>query len=263
MVVGHTGRITASVSNGQTINCARVRLSRVRVIGNDGIVISTGYTTDLDAGTVTFTNVSGYSQPVTVEHRIEDMALVRDVQISGDITFTRPLTHDYPIAGVGEDGAFVSSALVAGDLFARVSSVFDQQTWTNVWSDDLIGTAATGTFNHALYSITVTNRGAITERWLIRFTNSTAYDVIGEHVGVIATGNTGADCAPENPATGVPYFTLPALGWGAGWVAGNCLRINTVGAQAPIWVVRTVQQGPETVPDDSFTLLIRGDVDRP
>jgi len=28
-------------------------------------------------------------------------------------------------------------------------------------------------------------------------------------------------------------------------------------------VVRTVQQGPESVPDDNFTLLIRGDVDTP
>ena len=57
-VVGHTGRITASVSNGQTIDCARVRLSRVRVVGNDGVVIHDGYTTDLEAGTVTFTNVA-------------------------------------------------------------------------------------------------------------------------------------------------------------------------------------------------------------
>jgi len=37
--------------------------------------------------------VSGYSQPVTIEHRIEDMAVVRDVQINGEISFTRPLTH--------------------------------------------------------------------------------------------------------------------------------------------------------------------------
>lgn len=263
VVVGHTGRITASVSNGQTINCARVRLSRVRVVGNDGIVINTGYTTDLDAGTVTFTNVTGYSQPVTVEHRIEDMALVRDVQISGAISLTRPLTHDYPIAGVGEQGAFVSSALVHGDVFARVSSVYDQQTWTGVWSDDLIGSATTATFNHSLYPITVTNRGAVSERWMIRFTNTTAFEIVGEHVGVIATGNTATDCAPNNPATGMPYFTIPALGWGAGWAAGNILRVNTVGAQVPVWVVRTVQQGPETVPDDNFTLLIRGDVDRP
>jgi len=264
-VVGHTGRITTSVSNGQTINCARVRLSRVRVVGHDGAVIHTGYTADLEAGTVTFTNVTGYSQPVTIEHRVEDMAVVRDVQISGEISFTRALTHEYPVANPGDpsSGSFVSSALVAGDLFARVSLVFDQTTWNGAWSDALVGSAATATFNNTQYPIQVTNRGALTERWIVRFTNNTSFEVIGENVGVIATGNTSADCAPNNPATGVPYFRIPALGWGNGWATGNVLRFNTIGAQFPVWVVRTVQQGPESVPDDHFTLLIRGDVDTP
>jgi hypothetical protein len=31
----------------------------------------------------------------------------------------------------------------------------------------------------------------------------------------------------------------------------------------PVWIVRTIQQGPETVPNDSFSLLVRGDVDTP
>ncbi len=264
-VVGHTGRITTSVSNGQTINCARVRLSRVRVVGHNGVVIHTGYTADLEAGTVTFSDVSGYSQPVTIEHRVEDMAVVRDVQISGEISFTRALTHQYPVANPSDpaSGSFVSSALIAGDLFARVSLVFDQGTWNGAWSDALVGSAATATFNNTQYPIQVTNRGALTERWIVRFTNNTSFDVIGENVGVIATGNTSADCAPNNPATGVPYFHLPALGWGNGWATGNVLRFNTIGAQFPVWVVRTVQQGPESVPDDNFTLLIRGDVDTP
>lgn len=96
-----------------------------------------------------------------------------------------------------------------------------------------------------------------------QLTNSTSFEVIGENVGVIANGNTSADCAPNNPATGVPYFRLPALGWGNGWATGNVLRFNTIGSQFPVWVVRTVQQGPESVPDDHFTLLIRGDVDTP
>ncbi|MFN3377055.1 MAG: hypothetical protein ACK40S_10950, partial [Burkholderiaceae bacterium] len=264
-VVGHTGRITASVSNGQTIDCGRVRLSRVRVVGHDGAVIHTGYVADLEAGTVTFTNVSGYSQPVTIEHRIEDMAVVRDVQINGEISFTRALTHAYPVASPGDpaSGSFVSSALVAGDLFARVNLVFDQSTWNGSWSDEPIGSAATATFNHTQYPITVTNRGALTERWALRFTSSTAYEVIGEHVGVIATGNINTDCAPINPATGAPYFTVPAGGWGSGWAVGNVLRINTVGAQFPAWVVQTIQQGPETVTNDRFCLLARGDVDTP
>lgn len=258
-VVGHTGEIgPITVSNGQTINCGRVRLSRVRVIGNNGAVINTGYTADLEAGTVTFTDVSGYSQPVRIQHRIEDMGVISDVQINGDITFTRPLTHAYPA-----NTSYVSSALIAGDLYARVSLIFDQTSWNGTWSDSVVGSPATANFNSTVYPITVTNRGAITERWIVRFTNTTSFEVIGENVGVIATGNTATDCSPINPATGVPYFTIPALGWGSGWSTGNVLRFNTIGAMYPVWVVRTVQQGPESVPDDHFTLLIRGDVDTP
>ncbi len=107
----------------------------------------------------------------------------------------------------------------------------------------------------------MSNRGALTERWVVRFLSPGNFEVIGEHVGVIATGNTVTDCAPANPSTGVAYFTIPALGWGAGWATGNILRFNTIGSMFPVWVVRTIQQGPETVPDDQFTLLIRGDVD--
>jgi len=256
-VVGHTGKITATVSNGQTIDCARVRLSRVRVLGHDGTVINTGYTPDLEAGKLTFTSVAGYSQPVTIEHRIEDMGVVRDVQISGEVTFTRPLTHDYPL------GSYLSSALVAGDLKSRVSVLFDQQTWGNTWADAVSGSTATGTYNDVLAPIVVTNRGALTERWALVFTNTTSFNVVGEHVGVIGTGSINADLAPQNPATSVPYFTVPALGWGSGWAAGNVLRFNTVGAMTPVWVVRTVQQGPNTGIEHAFTILSRGDVDRP
>jgi len=255
-VVGHTGQITATVANGQTINCGRVRLSRVRVLGHNGAVIHTGFSADLEAGTVTFANVTGYSQPVTIEHRVEDMGVVREANINGEITFTRPVTHNYPL------GSHISSALVAGDLFARVPLAFDQASWNGVFSDTP-DTAATATYNRSTYPIAVTNRGAITERWAIRFTSSLAFEVIGENVGVIGTGNTNAVCAPINPNTSAPYFSIDPLGWGAGWATGNVMRLNTIGAMFPVWVVRTVQQGPETVTRDSFTLLVRGDVDTP
>lgn len=255
-VVGHTGTVgPLTVVNAQVVNCGRVRLSRVRVIGNNGQVITNGYTADLEAGTVVFNNVSGYSQPVRVEHRIEDMALVSDAQINGDLTFTRALTHNYPL------GSYVSSALIAGDLQARVSLLFDQSTWAGTWLDAVSGSVATGTFNDALNPIVVTNKGAITERWALQFTNTTSFNIIGENVGVIGIGNTGTNCAPLNPATGAPYFTVPFGGWGLGWATGNVLRFNTIGAEFPVWVVRTILQGPETVTNDDFTLLIRGDVD--
>lgn len=259
VVIHHTkSRAPSNVSNGQTINLGRTRLSRIRVVGNDGKVINTGYTTDLDAGTITFNNVSGYAQPVTIYDRIEDLALLGDVQISGYLTITRPLTHDYPL------GSLVSSTLIIGDMRARVPILFDQETWIdNLWQDSLNGSPATGTYNDVLAPITVKNNGAITERWVIQFTTNINFNIIGEHVGVIGTGTTSLDTTPLNPANGQPYFVIPAIGWGSGWAAGNILRFNTIGALFPAWIARTIQQGQATSQTDSFTILIRGDIDRP
>lgn len=257
-VVGHTKSASATVTNGQVFNAGRPRLSRVRILDSTGLAINTGYTADLEAGTVTFTDVSSYSQPITIEDRVEDLVQLSDVQINGRINFNRQLTHDFPVPG-----SYVSGALVAGDLFARTSLVFDQQTWNGTWEDAVDGSPATGTYNTTLAPIAVTNIGALTERWAIQFTNTTAFTVIGEGVGVIATGNTSTDCSPINPATGFPYFTIPAVGWGSGWSVGNLLRINTVGAMFPLQIVETIQAGPETGTNHDFTLLIRGDVDTP
>jgi hypothetical protein len=252
VVVGHSATITATVAAGQTINCARTNLSRVRVTGSNGAVISTGYTANLAAGTVTFTSVAGYSQPVRIEHRIEDMALCRDVQMR-ELTLSRALTRDYPI------GSTVSSALVLGDLFARVERVFDQPAWGGEWADTPADGGGLVAYNATDHPIRVTNRGAITERWVIRFTSSTSFELVGEHVGMVAVGNTGSDFAPLGP-TGVPYMTVPAVGWGAGWSVGAVLRINTVAAGAPIWIVRTIQPGAAYAAADSFALAVRGDV---
>jgi hypothetical protein len=158
----------------------------------------------------------------------------------------------------------VSSALIMGDLHARVSVFFDQQTWSGVWSDTVIGSGAPSAFNTVLYPVVVSNEGAIQERWQIIFTNTTTVNVIGETIGQVVTGHAIANpLAPVNPATGAPYFSIAPAGWGAGWSAGNVVRINTVAANYPVWVARTVLQGPASVDDDLFTIGIRGDVDNP
>jgi hypothetical protein len=259
VVVGHTATTTpATAANGGTVNTGRTRLSRVRVIGANGQTIQAGYTVDLETGIVTWTNVTGYSQPVRVEHRIEDMAQIRDVQIDGTLTLMRPLTHVFP------SGSYVSSALIAGDLRARVSLLFDQGSFDGTtWSDVATGSAATATYNDTDHPIAVTNSGAVTERWALRFTSTTQGQIIGEHLGVVGTFSINTPTAPINSVTGEPYFVLSELGWGTGWSIGNVVRFNTVGAMAPIWVARTIQQGPESGSDYTFTLLVRGDIDNP
>ena len=91
----------------------------------------------------------------------------------------------------------------------------------------------------------------------------TTYNLIGEHLGQIVTGQSlTADCSPLGPS-GVPYMTIPAAGFGSGWPAGALIRFNTIAATFPFVPIRTVQMGAETVLDDSFEILVLIGVDRP
>jgi len=265
LVVVHN-TLTTALPNPLTKDLAydlgRERIASVRVKDVFGVVVpDTLYTTDLNGGLLTIptaSNITAYTQPLTVEHRIEDMVLCSKADISGTLSFTRSLTHNFPA-----DTSFVSSAMPFGDLFGRVYNLIEQSTWTSTWSDALIGVTIIPQFNSTLFPIAVTNAGAIKERWAMIFTNTTAFRIVGESVGEIGSGNTSSNAAPTNPATGVPYFTIPAAGWGAGWSTGNVLRFNTDACGTPFWAVRTVLQGPTSIDSDQFTLAFRGDVDRP
>lgn len=259
VVIGHTGVVPAATyAAGQTINCARERLSRVYLVGADGQLIRTGYTPNLDAGTIAVTDVTGWVQPVTVKHRIEQMARVADVQIDGTLKLTKQLAHVFPA------GSVVSSAIMAGNLRARALPVFDQQTWDGVaWSDITIGNPAPATYNDGAFPVVVTNKGAITERFALRvLTGGTDVEVIGEHVGNLGTFSRNTAIAPINPISGVPYFTLAAAGWGAGWVPGNTLFLPTVGTYYPMAVIRATQPSEAIGTDYAFEITERGDIDR-
>jgi hypothetical protein len=264
VVVHHTLTTTLPnpLSRDTAYDLGRERIASVRVKDAAGdVVTDTLYQVNLNAGTLTIpaaSNITTYTEPFVVEHRIEDMLLCSQADISGELKFTRSLTHDFPA-----DDSFVSSLMPFGDLFARSYNVFEQGSWTNVWSDSVIGAVIIPQFNVSLCPIVVTNNGSIKERWALIFTNTTAYRVIGETVGEIGTGNTGVDLSILNPATGSAYFVVPALGWGSGWSTGNVLRFNTDACGSPFWIVRTVLQGPASLDSDQFTIAFRGDVDRP
>lgn len=255
LVLHHT--VTSApmtVSNGQDVNLGRTRLTKVRVFDSTGAEITTNFTPNLATGHVVFGTVSGYAQPITIQNRIEDMLLIRNA-LEQSIDLARAVTHNFP------SGSKVSSVLMFGDLQARAHEGFDQATWTGVWSDTLIGSATTAEFYEPANPIVVTNRGAITERWACVFTNTTTFKVIGEQVGEILIGNTGSNTAPLNPATLEPYFTIPSTGWGSGWAAGNVYRFNTDGANAPVWLIRSIAPSDPFVGQDSMTVAIRGNVD--
>lgn len=248
---------TGTYTNSQTVTLTRTNLSKVTVRdAANNLVDTSKFTVDLNVGSITFVNVSGLSQPLTITDRIEDLGLVKLIQ-NNVMFLSNALTHDYPV-----DGTIVANCLLHGTLQAAATRPFDQQTWTNVWQDSAIGSTVSAQYNFTDYPIAVTNLSAITERWVIIFNTTTTFDLIGEHSGLILhNASTSADLAPNNPHTNHPYFTIPAAGLGGGWSAGNCLRFDTYAAAAPFWILQSIAQGQATNPNFDFAIEVRGEID--
>jgi hypothetical protein len=255
LVVHHTKDQPAQVvTNSTTINTGRTLLSWLKVYGANGIEITNGFTKNLDAGTVSFSNITGYSQPVTVQSRIETELGCVDALIDGTIQVDKVLAHNYPA-----DESYVSSVLLGRTLQAGATQAFSQLAWTAEWSDARIGNPILAQYDQTTYPIVVSNDGAITQDFAILFTSSTAFRLIGETRGEIITGNTATVLAPVNPTTGVAMFTLQPAGWGGGWSAGNVLRFNTTGAVLPAWCARTTEKSQPAAPGtDQILIEVRG-----
>jgi hypothetical protein len=254
--------LPASPVRDQAYSLGRQRIGAVVVRSASGVrVPGSRYEVDFNAGTITIpaaSDLTGIDQPMTVFHRIEDRLLVTEVDISGQVSLASTLTHDYP-AGT----SFCSSLLLLGDLFARSFGHAERTTWLGNWGATSAGTVLeVAAYNTADYPFTITNRGAITERWAVIFQTSGTVRIVGESVGQIGTGlSITVPISPVNPQTGVPYFVINPLGWGSGWAVGNVLLFETAAAGAPAWVARTVLQGPATETSDQATLMFGCDVD--
>lgn len=266
--VGDIGIVSSSKTQelpshiaGQTYDLNDQRISWCELEDSQGTKVPFDmYVVDYDYGKVTLNgdfSLNTLVAPIVAKYRYQDMGLIRDVQISGQLTFTKPLTHNYDAADT-----IVGSVLVIGDMQSRYTRKFVQQTWNNAWADEATGSGISANYNDALYPIAVTNKGAIQERWALIFTDNTNFRCVGEYSGQIGTGSVNVDFAPINPVTGLPYFTVKKEGWGAGWANGNVLRFNTVAANFPVWVIRTVKQSEPTVMSDQFQIMLRGDIDR-
>ena len=267
--VGGIGVISASKAfelpdntAGKTYALADQRISWLELEDSAGTKVPYSmYVVDYDYGKFTLNGdfaLNALVPPLTAKYRYQDMLLIRDVQINGQLTFTKPVTHNYDA-----ENSIVGSALVINDMQARYTRKFVQPTWSNLWADEAVGGAISANYNDALYPIAVTNNGNIQERWALVFTgDGTNFRCVGEYSGQIGTGSVNTDFAPINPVTGVPYFKVKKEGWGSGWASGNVLRFNTIAATYPVWVIRTVKQSEPTVLSDQFQIMLRGDIDR-
>ncbi|MCU0806396.1 MAG: hypothetical protein MUC53_00130 [Candidatus Contendobacter sp.] len=249
-----------SLSPTQAVDMGRVRLYRVVIEDAGGQRLPASfYSVARDTGIVTMAadlNLTGYTGPYTFSHTVADLARLVDVDINGTLSLNKQLSHDYPA-----DDSRVSGVLYVGTLQARYTNLFSQATWTSVWSDTVIGDSPLAQYNDVTYPLVVSNLGAYQDRFVIRFTSSTAFGCYGENLGYLGAGNINEDFAPINLLTGQPYFTMDYRGWGGGWATGNCVRFNLIAACTPVDLIRAIQPSEPTGVDDSVELLFIGNTD--
>lgn len=253
----------ATPTAGQVVNLARDKQAYIEVLDVNGHRLDRAqFTADRDTGTVTFANPlvlqdkynNVLTPPMTIVDRVEDMVLVADAQINGLLSLSAPLTREYGV------GSKIASALVWGDIGARYFNLFSQ-AFFDEWSDTPTQNPTTAKYDDINYPIQLVNKDSAAGRWMIQFKSSTTVDVIHEQLGVVESNVniTTTDVAPINPATSLPYFTMPKEGFGAGWVTSNIVRFNTESGDQNMWVIRTVQSGQLTVEQDNIDIDIRGD----
>jgi hypothetical protein len=121
VVVLNDQTTTGTFTSSSTTNLGRVRIAKLTVRDLGGTPLPTDkYTADLDAGTITWGSLSGVSQPLTITDRIEDMAVLTDVQITGQLALSQPLSHNFPL-----ENTLVANAIRSEEHTSELQSLAD------------------------------------------------------------------------------------------------------------------------------------------
>lgn len=263
IIIGNrvTTDIGSAHTGGQTVTLPRNDVIRIAVSDADDKPVNAElWDYDLAAGTITWKtplDLSDYKMPLKVMHAQEERNRITQADIDGTLTLLFAMGRSYPIADT-----YVSSVLIGGDLQVRVSIPFTQKSWDNVWRDEPKGDQLLNKLNLKDYPMILTDDGAIKERWMIKMTGTSTFELYGETLGFVMRGDTLTDLKPPNPATNKPYFTLPkqAFGADAPWSSQDIIRFDTWGTLLPVLVLCAVQPNPNPpTGTDGYTMCLYGD----
>ena len=162
------------------------------------------------------------------------------VSWSGDvatINLASGLMNNYSAAGPCR----VASCITANDI---------KTSWDN-WSL----TSANGQYDTATNPVQLDNIGTIEQTWTLTFTSSTDFNISGDTVGALGTGNLSTDLAPINPDFSRPYFTLPSAGFSGSFVAGDSIIFQTHPAAIPLWLKEIVPKGASSGNEETIIAI--------
>lgn len=154
----------------------------------------------------------------------------------------------------------IDTALPVGFLAgSKVSSVYEPgtiQASITAPSPSSVSGAIASSWSD---KVAVDGRGCIEQNWLLTFTSATAFDISGDTVGVVGSGNVTSGASPNNAAIGSPYFTLLASLFSGTFAPGDTVTFTTHPAATAIFLRRTIPMGTVAVSGNNTSLYIDGE----
>lgn len=191
--------------------------------------------------------------PTSCTIRISDKA---DINASGNEEYHTVTNCSY----VGNVATLTLTGTLANGYSAsttKVASVYlpaDCATAIANW----VKTSA-GTYDNATYPPLGDSISTVEQDWTITFTSATAFNISGDVLGAVGTGNTSSDAAPINSTFSKPYFTLRSVGFGGTWSPGDTITFKTSPAAIPIWYRRVVPAGANSLSGNSVIVAVDGE----
>ena len=149
-----------------------------------------------------------------------------------------------------DTNAIVNNYLVAGPT--TISSVIDAASIEGT-TDNYAITSAGGNYDDATYPVVNNNIGGIEQTWTVTFTSTINFNVIGDVVGSIGSGDINGDFLSNNPDFAQPYFTILQGGWGGAWLTNDTFVFQTHPAAQPFFCDLIIDPGTTEYSGDDIT----------
>lgn len=221
------GVLNASVSGGATSLGVLVEDGAVIIFRNGELIRITDRATPYSAGNEQWVRIVGTPT------------------VSGNLV---TMTIDTPLAVAYLSGASkVSSVYEYGDVAATRSAI--------------TVSSPLGTVSPVVDAedITTTNVGTVEQTWTLTFVSPTAFNISGDLLGAIGSGNIASTTAPFNASMGDAYFRIDPAVFGGTFAGGDTVVFSTHPAAVPIMLRRTVPIGASPVSNNFAAIYIDGE----
>lgn len=129
----------------------------------------------------------------------------------------------------------------------RVSSCIEVSEIVSSYASFSVTAAGSGAYDDTTYPIVVDHIGGAYQSWTLDFTSATVFNITGDTLGLVGTGNLGSTIQPINPVFSRPWWTMNNLGASGTFQAGDSISFITIPASYPLWARRNVPAGANSL----------------